>query len=108
PAKIDAAVKDRAAVTDKAKTMLGDKLTVDGKSVHEIRKQVVDAKLGDAAKDYDEAMVKVAFDTLTVSAKADPLARALSDAKPTADAATARAGYIQRLQDGYKAPARVN
>jgi hypothetical protein len=69
PAKLDALVKDRSIVADKAKALLPT-VVVDGKSVGEIMKQVVDAKIGDAAKDWKEDMIKVSFDTLTVGVQA--------------------------------------
>jgi hypothetical protein len=50
---------------------IGDKLVVDGKSIHEVRKQVVDAKLAAIAKDYTEDQVKIAFDSLTNDIKVD-------------------------------------
>jgi hypothetical protein len=65
PAKLDQQVKDRQAVTDKARKILGDKLVVDGRSVDDIRSQVVTSKLGDAAKGWDAGQVRVSFDTLT-------------------------------------------
>lgn len=69
PAKLDTLVKDRAGIIEKAKAVLGDKLVIDGKTDGEIRKQVVDAKLADAAKTYTDDQVKVAFDTLTAGVK---------------------------------------
>ncbi len=70
PAKLDAAVTERAIIIDKAKTILGDKLVVKDQSVHDIRKQVVDARLGDTAKAWTEDQVRVSFDTLAVDVKA--------------------------------------
>jgi hypothetical protein len=69
--KLDAMVKDRAEMVGKAKAILGDKLVVDGKSDADIRKQVVDAKLGDAAKGWDEAQIKTSFDTLAAGVQAN-------------------------------------
>jgi hypothetical protein len=58
-------VKDRAVVIAKAKAVLGDKLVVDGKSLADIRRQVVSEKMGDLAKNYSDDLVTVSFDTLT-------------------------------------------
>lgn len=80
PARLDQLVKDRAEVVGKAKAILGDKLVVDGKTIAEIRKQVVDAKMGDVAKTYSEDAVTAAFTALTVDAKTpvDQLGNALA------------------------------
>lgn len=91
PDKLDALVKDRQVVADKAKTMLAT-VVVDGKTVDDIMKQVVDAKLGDAAKNWDAAQIKVSFDTLTAGVQAkdhsgfNDTARAFST-QPVGDAA---------------------
>jgi hypothetical protein len=61
PQKLDEMVKDRAVVGEKAKALF-DKVVVDGKSVDDIMKQVVDAKLGDAAKGWNADQIKVSFD----------------------------------------------
>ena len=80
PAKLDQMVKDRADVVTKARLVIGDALVEEGKSSHEIRKQVVDAKMGDVAKSYSEDAVKAAFDALTsgVQQTQDTLAPALA------------------------------
>lgn len=70
PDKLDAMVKDRAQVGGLARAVIGDKLVVDGKSVGEIRRQVVDAKLGDAAKGWTEDQVTASFNTLTAGVTA--------------------------------------
>jgi hypothetical protein len=69
PAKLDELVKDRALVAGKARVVLGDKLVVDGKTVGEIRRQVVDTKLGDAAKGWNEDQVMASFTALTADIK---------------------------------------
>lgn len=68
PATLDARVADRAALVDKAKALKSDIVT-DGKSDAEIRKEVVSAKLGDAAANLDDAAVVGAFAALTADAK---------------------------------------
>lgn len=80
PAKLDTLVKDRAEVVGKAKAVLGDKLVVDGKTVAEIKKQVVDAKMGDVAKNYSEDAYAASFTALTVDVKADEVKDGLADA----------------------------
>jgi len=68
PAKLDQLVADRKVMVDKAKVVMGDaasSLVVDGKTDSEIRKQVVLAKVGDAAKSWTDEQVAVSFDTLT-------------------------------------------
>lgn len=79
PAKLDQMVATRQEIAGKAKALLGDKLVVDGKTVAEIQKQVVDAKLGERAKSYTADQVAVAFDTLTADVKAGDAAPAGSD-----------------------------
>ena len=69
PQKLDQLVADRAVVSGKAKAVLGDKLVVDGKTDAEIKRQVVDAKLGDKAKGWTDDQVSISFDTLTADVK---------------------------------------
>lgn len=71
PAKLDQLVKDRALVVGKAKVVVGDKLVIDGKTDGEIKRQVVDAKLGDAAKGWSDEAIAASFDTLTAGIKSD-------------------------------------
>jgi hypothetical protein len=70
PQKLDEMVKDRAVVGEKAKALF-DKVVVDGKSVDDIMKQVVDAKLGDAAKGWNADQIKVSFDTMAAGVTVD-------------------------------------
>lgn len=70
PQKLDALVADRGDVIGKAKAILGDKLVIKDKSNSDIRRQVVDAKLGDKAKGWDDNKVSAAFDTMTADVKA--------------------------------------
>lgn len=117
PAKLDQLVKDRAQIAGKARAILGDKLVVADKTDTEIMKQVVDAKLGAAAKDWNADQVKISFDTITAGTKAVDAAvsgvidtaRAFSapatdgDARAKADAAIA--ARDARLNAGWKTPA---
>jgi hypothetical protein len=60
PEKLQSLVADRAALVDAAKKIVPSIVT-DGKTDIQIRKAVVDAKLGDAAKDMDDAAIAGAF-----------------------------------------------
>lgn len=93
PAALDQLVKDRAETIGKAKAILGDKLVVDGKDEADIRKQVVTAKLGDAAKDWGADAIKASFQTLTADVKADT---AVNDGRA---AFSAPAGGGQQMTD---------
>lgn len=66
PDKLDGLVKDRQIVADKAKVLF-PAVVVDGKSIEDVMKQVVDAKLGDAAKDWKPEQIRVSFDTLAAA-----------------------------------------
>jgi hypothetical protein len=86
-------VADRATLVATAKAVDPNVVT-DGKTEAEIRKAVVEAKLGDAAKALDDAGVAGAFAALSKDAKADQPG-ALRDtlrSKPivTADASAVR------------------
>jgi len=63
PEKLDAAVRSRAAVIDAAKALMSN-VVVDGKSESEIRRQVVDAKLGEKAKGWSDEAIEASFHTL--------------------------------------------
>lgn len=65
PAKMDAAVAARQVVVDAARKVL-PAVVVDNKTDAEIRRQVVDAKLGEASKGWSDEMVSASFGTLTV------------------------------------------
>jgi hypothetical protein len=93
PEKLEKMVADRAALVATAKAVDPNVVT-DGKTEAEIRKAVVEAKLGDAAKALDDAGVAGAFAALSKDAKADQ-PDALRDtlrSKPivTADASAVR------------------
>lgn len=74
-AALDKLVADRADLIARAKA-LDAKVVTDGKSVAEIKRAVVEAKLGDTAKGKSEAYVDAAFDLLG-DGEADPLKDAL-------------------------------
>lgn len=115
PAKIDAAVKDRASLISKARKVLGDKLVVDGKTNGEIQKQVVDAKLGDKAKGWSDALVEASFETLVAGIKDDSgngqqrsdLSAALSAPLQDGEASAgdkAYEKYCDGIEDAWKQP----
>jgi len=66
PQLLDAAL---ANVVAKAKAILGDKLVIKDQTAAGIRRQVVDARLGDIAKAYSDDHVRIAFDTLSADVK---------------------------------------
>jgi cation transport regulator ChaB len=114
PAQLDQMVKDRAEVAAKAKAIIGDKLVIDGRSVTDIRRQVVDAKLGDAAKGWTDDQVLSAFASFAADTgrqiqqsnnlNGNNLVNVLSN--PVNDAASDKAysEYVTQLQDAYKKP----
>jgi cation transport regulator ChaB len=70
PQALDKLVHDRVQTAQKAKAILGDALVIDGKTDIDIKRQVVLAKLGDQAKDWNDDMVTASFNTLTAVAAA--------------------------------------
>ena len=84
PSALDTRLADRDTVRVKARVLMGDTFKVDGKSIDDIRREVVLAKSGvQAAKDWGAPEVKAVFDHLT----ADTRTR-----NPINDARTAFAG----------------
>ena len=69
PQQLDKLVGERVETVQKAKTMLGDSLIIDQKTDADIRKQVVLARMGDQAKDWNDDMIKASFNTLTTAVK---------------------------------------
>lgn len=116
PAKLDELVKDRAEVVARARVVLGDKLVVDGKTDGDMRKQVVEAKLGDACKGYTDDQFRAAFVAFTSDIKPEQLRAADSMSKAfsgqpngggggnAADRDKPYLAYDQRLQDAWKNP----
>lgn len=112
PAKLDEMVKDRMAVVTRAESIIGDKLVVDGKSIEDIRKQVVDSVVGDAAKGWNSDQIAASFNTIQVpdgasggSGGRPPLAHDLSRSRVVDGREDAYAAYEKKLQDGWKSPA---
>jgi cation transport regulator ChaB len=70
PAMLDKLTAERVEVVSKAVAILGDKLDPKGKTPAEIKRAVVQAKLGDeATKSMSDAGIDGAFAALTVEAK---------------------------------------
>lgn len=92
PEKLGQLVKDRAETIGKAKVLLGDKLVSDGKTVEDIRKQVVEAKLGDAAKGWNDEKIEASFQSLTADIKADQSGQGYQ---------TSTGGYTRELADQF-------
>lgn len=67
PAALDKLVADRAALVSEAKGIVTN-LDVTGKTDGEIRRAVVDAKMGDKAKDMDDAAIAGAYSVLAATA----------------------------------------
>jgi len=103
PEKLDQAVKDRAMVIDSAKALLST-VVVDGKSEAEIRRQVVDAKLGERAKGWTDEQIAASFSTLAGGSTAT---RDYANAFKTnlvhvADADKAYQAYLDRTSNAWK------
>jgi hypothetical protein len=108
PAQIDAAVQARSAVIADAKAITGAEVTADGKADADIRRAAVNAKLGDAAKDMDDAAIAGAFKALRASVgDVDPVRSAIRDGVQPVDTKiveTAHAAMVTSLQDAWKTP----
>lgn len=90
PEALDALVKDRQTVIDKARAtkLLGDKLVVADRSSLDIKRQIVTAYVGDRApvKDWSEAQINASFDTIPAAAGSsgrgnDSLARDIGNSR---------------------------
>lgn len=109
PEKLDQMVKDREAVVARARAILPS-VVADGKSVGEIRRQVVDSRLGEKSKSYTDDQVSVAFDTLTVGvAQTEDSRSGIADATrvfsaPPQNLTDAYSARDKRLQDAWKTP----
>lgn len=103
-AALDKLVADRADLITRAKALDANVVT-DGKSAAEIKRAVVEAKLGDAAKGKSEAYLDAAFDLLG-DGQADPLKDALGKTITTQVGDLDKVYDEQRatLQDAWKTP----
>lgn len=85
PDKLDALVDARSAVVDHARAILGDaKADFKGKTLNDVRRVVVDKKLGDKAKGWSDAQVEAVFDSFDEAKPSAP-----HNANGFADAVTA-------------------
>lgn len=108
PAKLDEAVKARAAVVDTARAVMAT-VVVDGKTEAEIRRQVVDARLGETAKGWTDAQVAASFAALTASVadgQGDTVRQHIQQ-QPHLDGqnhkpGTGRAAYLDNLNNAWK------
>ena len=109
PDKIDKLVTDRASVVAKAKILIGDKLVAENKTIQQIQRQVVDEKMGDTAKNWNEDQIASSFNTLAASVKEgdvqDSLADAISYREPGNAGDKRNAAYdarAKRMTDAWK------
>lgn len=114
PEQIDALVSDRQMAIGKAQAILGDKLVAEKKSIADIKRQVVDAKMGDLSKGWSDEQIATSFLTLTADMK-PANGTAVADARnafsgtrpavtPNDKREEAYTKAAQRLQDAYKHP----
>jgi len=112
PAQLRDAAKAYALTAGRAKA-LGVAIT-DAMDEPAIMKAVVTAKMGDAAKDWNDAQIAASFAVLSKDVKvqdADPLRSAISDATSVEDAfdpVALREKRKAELRDGWKQPAAGN
>lgn len=98
PAMMDAAITARAVVVDAAKKILPT-LDATGKTETEIKRSVVSAKLGDAAKNMDDAAISGAFAAFSSNVtNSDPI-RDHFQAQPVFN----DGNMEQRMNDAHKA-----
>jgi len=110
PAKLDVLVKDRLSVIDSASKILPKEFSYDGKTLADIRRATVTAKLGDAAvKPMDDAAIGGAFAALCAGAADNGGSRQIADAfaaRPHGAGATqvsdAYEGYRKSLENNWK------
>lgn len=102
PEKLEQLAADRAALVATAKAVDPNVVT-DGKSEAEIRKAVVSAKLGDAAKDMADEAIAGAFKVLTKDVKPVEQKDALRDVigSGSVNVADAEADY-QKARDNQR------
>lgn len=101
PAQLREAGKAYQAVVDKAKALAVD--ITDTMDEPAIMKAVVSAKIGDAAKDWNDVQIAASFATLTKDVKPaegrDPVRDAIRDGAPTGDRAETDKAYTQMCDE---------
>lgn len=101
-AKLESLSAERAELVDRAKALV-PAFDAKGKSPDTIKREVVAAKLGDAAvKDRDASFIDGAFATLSPDKGNDPLRSALGDTKTQDDIGSTYAARDAALQDAWK------
>jgi uncharacterized protein len=111
PAQRAAEMAELAKVTDQAKKLLGDKFQPNY-DADAIRKQVVDAKMGQTAKDWTPAQIAASFDSFAATAPASPIRnqmdRVLNDGIEVHSSQDARdkayEAMVNRAQNEWKGP----
>lgn len=105
PAKLNAAVAARSEVITKAKEIMGDGKVDDSKTDAEIKKQVVDAHMGDSAKGYNDVQIDAAFAAIKVEGKTTttPAGNGGGSGNALIDAMRAKAQASTALNDADKA-----
>jgi cation transport regulator ChaB len=94
PDKLNQAVRERSEVVDRARTVLGDALVIDGRTNEQIRRAVVEKGLGaETAKAMGDDAIAGAFYALTKDGTADGSTRR--------DAVSDMAGGFGRPGNGY-------
>lgn len=105
PEKLRDAAKEYAAVVDKAKAL--GVTVADDADIATIQRAVVDAKVGDVAKDWTADQVAVSFATLAKDANHAPAIKPIGEIKGIQnDAASvdkARSQYLARIGSAYAA-----
>lgn len=105
PAKLADAAKEYADVQAKAKA-LGVSVAADADTAA-IKKAVVDAKMGDAAKDYTADHIDIAFTALTKDTKTETVVQPLGNPRPANDSGaavnSARAQWLADKSSAYRA-----
>lgn len=94
PEKIETLVRDRSTMIMKAKA-LHPQVVIDGKTDDDIRRQVVDAKIGEVAKGWTGDQLRVGFDTLAAQV----------DVSQMTDSGAAPAGTFRDFASSFSAPA---
>jgi uncharacterized protein len=112
PNKLDAQLADRDVARQKARALMGGTFKADGRSIADIKREVVVAKSGvAAARNWGDAEIAAVFDHLAASvgqpqrnAFADASAAfgspSVADGQAIKDAAYAE--YVKELQNGWK------
>jgi len=119
PDKIETMVRERTVVVDAARIVLGDAAVTEGKSLNDIRRQVVASKMGDdVTKTMSDASIEGAFKVLTADGTSTGTrtqhTRVMSDAFKSSGTGTPRNSVEAReqayreqgdyLRDAWKSP----